>query len=89
MRTQLHKEIFTPHLLIRALQDNADREVIFLPDGSSRTGREIADETSRYCQAFRAQGLNRASRIALLSGNRVEVIHVTDAALLEAMLITL
>jgi len=88
MRTQLHKEIFTPHLLIRALQDNADREVIFLPDGSSRTGREIADETSRYCQAFRAQGLNRASRIALLSGNRVEVIHVTDAALLEAMLIT-
>lgn len=88
MQEQIHQEVFTPHLLIQALQAHADREVLFLPDGSSRTGKQMADETSRFCQAFKAIGLGRDSRVALLSGNRVEVINITDAALLEAMLIT-
>ena len=88
MSDLVHQEAFTPHILIEMLRLHADREILFLPDGSSRTGRQIADETSRYCQAFKALGLNRDSRIALLSGNRVEVIHITDAAMIEAMLIT-
>ncbi len=88
MSKRLHQEIFTPNLLIEMLRVHADREVLFLPNGSSLTGQQIADETSRYCQAFKALGLNSDSRIALLSGNRVEVLHITDAALIETMLIT-
>ncbi len=87
MPEKIHQEMFTPHLVIEMLRVHADRNVLFLPDGSARTGRQIADETSRYCQAFKSLGLNRNSRIALLSGNRAEVIHVMDAALIETMLI--
>ena len=88
MSKLIHQEVFSPNLLIDMLRVHADRDVLFLPDGSAKTGQQIADETSRYIQAFKSLGLNRNSRIALLSGNRVEVIHITDAAMIEAMLIT-
>lgn len=84
----VHQEVLPPHLLVEMLDAHANREVLFLPDGSAMTGRQLANETSRYCQALRAIGLTRDSRIALLSPNRVEVIHVSHATQIEAMLIT-
>ena len=88
MPDAIHGEIFTPQLLIEALRTHADRPVIVLPDGTPRTGRDVADQTSCFIQAFRSLGLNGDSRIAMLSTNRVEVIHITDAALIETMLLT-
>lgn len=80
--------VFQPHLLISGLEANANRIVLHLPDGSSLTGRELADETSRYIAALKASGVDEHSRVALLSTNRVEVMHVMHATLIMGSLFT-
>ena len=84
----LYQPIFTPHIFIEALAANADREVIHLSEGNSLTGRDLSDETSRYVQALRSIGLDKGSRIAVLSSNRIEVMHVMNAAMIEVILLT-
>ena len=61
-----------------------------VPDGSFQTGQQVADDISRYDQALAALGIGRGDKIALLSGNRPEGLHVSNATMFnESCLISL
>ena len=89
-RDQVHKGIYQPHIIAAGLRANAARPVVYFPDGSFQTGQEVADEISRYEQALTALGIGRGNKVALLSGNRPEALHVTNATMFnESCLISL
>jgi fatty-acyl-CoA synthase len=48
---------------------------------------EVRDETSRYVQALASLGVGRETRVALLSANRPEVLHVSHAVQILAGII--
>ena len=78
---QVHKGIYQPHMIAEGLRANARRPVVYFPDGTAQTGQQVADEISRYDQALSALGIGRGDKVALLSGNRPEALHVTNATM--------
>jgi fatty-acyl-CoA synthase len=66
------------HLLVAALKRHRDAPVLFLGD-TTMTGGEMAEEVSRYVQAFEALGAGTGTAVALLALNRPEVLHVIAA----------
>src|ERR1700730_3383267 len=60
---QLHRGMFTPDMMVRALKRAVDRTVIQLPDGTTISAAAFRAATSRYCQALRSQGLPVGARI--------------------------
>jgi fatty-acyl-CoA synthase len=80
---QLHRGMFTPDMMVRALKRDVDRTVIQLADGTTISAAAFCAATSRYCQALRSQGLPVGARIAILSRNRPEVLYLTAACLLN------
>ena len=82
----IHQGVFQPHMMAKELQTNADRPIIFLPDGTSQSGADIAGEISRYAQALEALGVVKGNRLALLSGNRAEVLHLGNATMFVEVL---
>jgi fatty-acyl-CoA synthase len=80
----LYRPVFTVDLLVSALSRSPARPLIQQLDGSMLTVGDVRDDTSRYVQALAALGVTRGTRVAILSGNRVEVLHVNHAVHLNA-----
>ena len=65
-------------LLVAALAKNASGNVLELGD-TTLTGAQMADEISRYVQAFEGLGSGTGSSVGLLALNRPEVLFVIGA----------
>jgi fatty-acyl-CoA synthase len=76
------KPLWIGHVIANALNRDLNRELIHFPGGKTLTVGEVRDETSQFMQALRLTGVNRDSRLAILSLNRVEVLSVSNAAYL-------
>ncbi len=70
---------FSGHLLAEALARRADQVVVETLAGGSITGADLADSVSCYVQALADRGVRRGTGLALLSGNRPEVLTLIGA----------
>jgi fatty-acyl-CoA synthase len=77
---ELRRELFTPQILANVLNLGGEEPLIQMAWGTAYSRSALRDEVSRYLQAFRKLGLAQGDRIAMLSGNRVEVVVVAMAA---------
>ena len=77
---ELHRPLFAVDLLVNALNLYGERPLIHLLDGPTLTVGEVRDATSQYVQALASLGVARGTRVAVLSSNRPEVLHVAHAA---------
>jgi len=84
-REFLYQGVYQPQLLVHALTQRPERAVIHLEDGTVVTARELQEATSRYCQALASISLPSQARIGILAGNRLEVLHVTNASMLNQL----
>ncbi|MDD9967240.1 MAG: AMP-binding protein, partial [Myxococcales bacterium] len=75
----LHRPLYVPDLLVNALNQTPKRPLLQLADGPTLTVGQVRDATSQFVQALRAQGVGQGSRVATLSSNRPEVLHVAHA----------
>jgi fatty-acyl-CoA synthase len=66
------------HLTAAALRRHRGTPVLYI-NGTTMTGGEMADEVSRYVQAFEGLGAGTGSPSALLALNRPEVLLITAA----------
>jgi len=62
-----------PHLLIEGLNRYHDEPCLFLGDKVA-SYRDVRERTSQMVQALQSLGLGRGSRVAVISGNRPEVL---------------
>ena len=65
-------------LMVSALRRHAGEPVLQI-GGTELTGRQMADEISRYVQAFEAVGAGTGTAVGLLALNRPEVLLVIGA----------
>jgi fatty-acyl-CoA synthase len=74
----VHERLFDmpllPHLVIDGLKRYDDRPFLFLGDATISYA-EVRSHTSRFAQALRSKGIGKASRTAILSANRPEVLY--------------
>ncbi len=75
----LHHGIFMPQLLVHALSRDHDRPAIYLDDGRVLSAGDLRDLTSTYFQALTQLGVGPATRVAILSRNRPEILYATSA----------
>ncbi len=80
----LHRPLYVPDLLVNALNQDPERPLIQLADGPMLSVGDVRDATSRYVQALRSLGMGRGTRVGLLSANRPEVLHISNAVQLLA-----
>jgi fatty-acyl-CoA synthase len=76
----LHRPLYTADILANALNVADDRPLLQLLDGPMLTVREIRDATSQFVAALASVGVARGTRVAIVSANRPECLHVTHAA---------
>jgi fatty-acyl-CoA synthase len=76
---ELHRPLYVTDLLVNALNQDPGRPLLQLLGGPTLTVGQVRDETSRYAQALVSLGVARGTRVALLSANRPEVLHVSHA----------
>ncbi len=81
---ELHRPLFVPDLLVNALSHNADRPMLQLLGGRTLNVGEVRDACSQFVQALRSVGVGAGTRVGLLSSNRPEVLHVSNALQLLA-----
>ncbi len=62
-----------PHLIIDGLNRYDDRPFVFLGDDVI-TYKDVRERTSRFVQALQSKGVQKGSRVALISANRAEVL---------------
>ena len=86
--SRLYRGRFQPDFLVRGLSHDLQRALLHDQSGRPITAGEFRDLTSQYCQALALAGLAKGDRVAVLSGNRPEVL-VVAAALLEAPVVAL
>lgn len=65
-------------MLVAGLERYPDRVCFYLED-TQQTYREVAEGISRFCQAYAQLGLGTSSGVAVLSGNRPEVLYLQGA----------
>jgi len=78
---ELHQPAFMPDLLVAALARHADKPAVYLGD-EVLTASQVADEMSRYVQAYASLGISEHHPIAMLSKNRPEVLFTMGANML-------
>ncbi|ETD32655.1 fatty-acid--CoA ligase FadD8 [Williamsia sp. D3] len=66
------------HLMVAALRRHANEPVLFLGD-TTLTGGQMAEQISKYTQAFESLGAGSGSAVGLLALNRPEVLLVIGA----------
>jgi fatty-acyl-CoA synthase len=74
MSSALHDMPLMPHLIIEGLNRYDDRPCLFLGE-TVATYRQVRERTSQYVQALASQGIGVGSRVAVISGNRPEVLY--------------
>ncbi len=74
MRTGTHNG----NLMVAALKRHRDKDVMHLGDTTLKGG-EVAEQMSRYVQAFEALGAGTGTSAALLALNRPEVLFILGA----------
>src|SRR5690606_29960919 len=72
--SRLHDMPLMPHLIIEGLNRYDDRPCLSLGDAVI-TYAEVRERTSQYIQALAAKGLGVGSKVAVISGNRPEVLY--------------
>lgn len=77
---ELHRPLYTAELLVNALETYGDRPLLHQLDGPTLSVAEVRDATSRFVQALESLGAKKGTRIAVLSSNRPEVLHVANSA---------
>lgn len=77
----LHRHAFGANLLIRGLARQPRQPAVHLGDRTLTAG-EVADEISRYVQAYQAWGITQGSPTATLSANRPEVLFTIGAGMI-------
>ena len=80
--SRLYQGKFQPDFLVHGLSYDLQRPLLHDEHGRTITAAEFRDSTSQYCQALALAGMVKGDRIAVLSGNRPEVLLVTAACLL-------
>jgi hypothetical protein len=75
----LHRPLYVPDLLVNALSQTPERPLLQLDGGPMLTVGQVRDATSQFIQALQSLGVGRGSRVATLSGNRPEVLHVAHS----------
>jgi len=84
----LHREPLAGDILLDSLATYPDRVAVHVtgPDGDSElTYAEVRDEVSRYAQAYASVGLGVGSPVAMLSGNRHEVLIAQSTNLITGV----
>lgn len=76
---ELHRPLYVPDLLVNALNQTPERPLLQLLGGPMLTIGEVRDATSQFVQALQGLGVERGSRVAMLSTNRPEVLHASHA----------
>jgi fatty-acyl-CoA synthase len=80
MSSESHlRPLYVPDLLVNALNQTPDRPLLQLANGPAYTVGEVRDSTSQFVQALQSLGVGRGTRVATLSTNRLEVLHVAHA----------
>ncbi|HEX3825179.1 MAG TPA: AMP-binding protein [Mycobacteriales bacterium] len=79
--SDLHHPAYMPNLLVAALARHADRPAVYLGD-EVLTASQVAEEMSRYVQAYASLGIAEHHPIAMLSKNRPEVLFTMGANML-------
>jgi fatty-acyl-CoA synthase len=75
----LHRPLYITEVFVNALNNGGDTPLLHLKDGPTLTASEVRDATSQYMQALQSLGVERGSRVSLISPNRPECLHVTHA----------
>ena len=76
----LRRPAYGGDLLIRGLARNPSKPAVYLDD-RVLTSAEMADEISRWVQAYEAWGITQGSPTAMLSANRPEVLFAMGAGM--------
>ncbi|NLY95443.1 MAG: AMP-binding protein [Myxococcales bacterium] len=87
MSSALHHMPLMPHLIIEGLNRYDDRPCLFLGE-TVATYKEVRERTSQYVQALASQGLGVGSRVAVISGNRPEVLYNIAASSISGLCTT-
>jgi len=74
----LYTPTFTADLIVRALEQNADRPTVYI-DGKVLTGAQVRDEMSRFVQAYTSFGIGVGTPVSMLALNRPEVLYCIGA----------
>lgn len=75
----LHRPLYVPDLLVNALNQDPRRPLIQLQGGPMLNVGDVRDAASRYYQALQGIGVGKGARVGLLSANRPEVLHISNA----------
>jgi fatty-acyl-CoA synthase len=75
----LHRPLYIADIVANALATDTDRPLLHIKDCPTLTVGQVRDATSQFVQALASLGVGRASRVALISPNRPECLHVTNA----------
>jgi fatty-acyl-CoA synthase len=75
----LHRPLYIAEVLANALNQGGNRPLLHLKDGPTLNVSEVRNATSQLAQALQSLGIGRGSRVALISPNRPECLHVTHA----------
>ncbi len=87
MSSLLHDPPLFPHLVVRSLDEHGDRPCLFLA-GQVLTYEDVRRRTSQLLQAQRSRGVDRGTRVAVLSKNRPEVLTNLTASLVNGCVLT-
>ena len=74
----IHNPPLLHDLIIDGLSRNDDKPCLYLGD-TIATYKEVREQTSRFVQALQSKGLGPGSRVAIISGNRPEVLYNMSA----------
>lgn len=74
----IHEPPFMPHLIVDGLNRYNDEPCLHLGD-TIASYKDVRESTSQYIQALQSKGLGIGSRVAIISGNRPEVLFNMSA----------
>jgi fatty-acyl-CoA synthase len=76
---ELHRPLYVPDILVNALNQDPERPLLQLLGGPTLNVGQVRDAASQFVQALQSLGVGIGTRVGLLSANRPEVLHVSNA----------